>query len=94
MNPNEHARSYQNFTLLTAVAAGNEWTTADVNKLKSMRDAGISVAEIAQTVGRTFYAVQTYLSANGLTKARNTTPAPKVEACPSCFLVHRYDCEM
>jgi hypothetical protein len=80
MHPNEHARSYQNFTLLTAVAAGNEWTTADVNKLKS--------------IGRTFYAVQTYLSANGLTKARNTTPAPKVEACPSCFLVHRYECEM
>jgi hypothetical protein len=94
MHPNQHQVSYQNFTLLTAVAAGNEWTTADVNKLKSMRDAGVTVADIAQTLGRTFYAVQTYLSASGLTKARQTTPAPKVEACPSCFLVHRYECEM
>lgn len=94
MRPNEYQASYQNFTLLTAIAAGNEWTTADVNKLKSMREAGVSVSDIAQVLGRTYYAVQTYLSASGLTKARQTTPAPKVEACPSCFLVHQYECEM
>jgi hypothetical protein len=94
MHPNQHQVSYQNFTLLTAFSAGNEWTIAEVNKLKSMRDSGVSVAEIAQTLGRTYYAVQTFLGANGLTKARQTTPAPKVEACPSCFLTHSYECEM
>ena len=94
MNTKSHQVSYQNFTLLSAFSAGNEWTTAEVNKLKSMRDSGVSVADIAQVLGRTYYAVQTYLGANGLTKARQSAPAPKVEACPSCFLVHRYECEM
>jgi len=94
MNPNQHQSNYQTLTLITAVAAGNEWTIAEINKLKDLREAKMPVADIAKVLGRTFYAVQTYLGANGLTKARQTVPSPKVEACPKCFLVHSYECEM
>ena len=94
MNPTQHQVNYQNLSLLTAVAAGNEWTIAEINKLKELREAKVSVADIAKVLGRTFYAVQTYMGANGLTKARQTVPSPKVEACPKCFLVHSYECEM
>lgn len=91
---NEHAKAYQNFTLLTAVAAGNEWTIAEANKLKDMRDAGVAVSDAAMILGRTFYAVQTYLAANGLTKPRQTTPQTKpINACSNCNLTHSYECE-
>jgi hypothetical protein len=91
---NEHAKAYQNFTLLTAVAAGNEWTIAEANQLKDMRKAGIPVSQAAIILGRTFYAVQTYLAANGLTKAHKHPQTTKpIIACSNCNLIHTYECE-
>jgi hypothetical protein len=91
---NEYQHQYQNFTLLAAVSAGNEWTITEINKLKDLREANVSVTDIAIILGRTYYAVQTYLGANGLTKARKqTTPAPQIQACPQCWLT-KCDCEM
>lgn len=91
---NEHAKAYQNFTLLTAVAAGNEWTITESNKLRDMRKAGVPVSEAAIILGRTFYAVQTYLAANGLTKARKHPQTTKtITTCSNCNLTHAYVCE-
>ena len=94
MNAKQHQVAYQNYTLLTAVAAGNEWTIAEINKLKDMKVSGASIKEIAIALGRTFYSVQTQVSNSNITKPRKTTkPAATITACPKCFLVHTYQCE-
>jgi hypothetical protein len=94
MSKNIHQKAYQNFTLIAAVSTGNEWTNAETNKLKELRAANASVKDIAVILGRTFYAVQSFLSASQMTNARTTTPAPKLKVCSNCYLVHSYECEM
>lgn len=95
MNTKEHQVANQNFSLLTAVAAGNEWTIAEVNKLKDMKAAGKSVKQIAVELGRTYYSITTYISVMNLGKPRrNTKPQTKIEACSNCNLVHSYKCEV
>ena len=95
MDTKQHQVTNQIFTLLTARSAGNEWTIAEVNKLKQMRAAKVSVRDIAVALGRTYYAVTNALLENNLTTPRNNNkPSVKVEACPTCFLTHSYRCEM
>jgi hypothetical protein len=94
MNTKQHQVANQNFTLLTAIAARNEWTIAEVNKLKDMKAAGMSVKDIAVELGRTYYSINTYISVMGLGKPRrNSKPQQKIEACSICYLVHSYECE-
>lgn len=94
MKTNEHQIANQIFTLISAVNAKNEWTLEEISKMRAMKDAGISVRDIAVVLGRTYYSVSTALSVNNLTKANpRKSQTPKVEACPNCFLVHKYECE-
>jgi len=94
MSTKAHQKAYQNFTLIAAVSAGNEWTIAEINKLKDLRAANVSVKDIAVILGRTFYAVQSFLGTSDMTKVRKTKPTPKLEVCPKCYLVHSYECEI
>lgn len=93
MKTKEHQIANQIYTLLTATHAGNEWTIAEVNKLKDMKAAMVPVREIAIALGRTYYSVTNALLENNLTNTRANKPAAKIEACPNCFLVHKYECE-
>jgi len=94
MNTKQHQVANQNFTLLTAVSAGNEWTIAEVNKLKSMKSEGMSIKQIAVELGRSYYSISTYVSLMNLAKPRrNAKPQIKIESCSNCNLVHSYECE-
>lgn len=75
-------------TLETARHSGVDWTNAEVRLLASKHAAGLSVTQIAADLQRTYYAVQTRLQLEGLTKPRQAAPAATQAACPRCWLIH------
>lgn len=84
----------QTLTLATAQSTGNEWSTSETTTLKLMKLQGASIAEIAVTLGRTYYAVSTRLGVTGLAtpRPRAIKPAKVETACDACWLIHRGEC--
>jgi hypothetical protein len=94
---NTHSKVHQNHTLLTAIHAGSEWTHAELATMAALKEAGSKVAEIAETLGRSYYAVTCKLNAAGLTTPQRNPRAAKEEPsygelCQSCFLIHQGEC--
>lgn len=99
---NQYTEEYQNIALLTAVAAGEYWSFNDINDMRELKKANVSNLEIAQLLGRSYYAVCTKLSLVGLDgdvsvmfgNRRNNEPNNYGTACSECFIFHNevYDC--
>jgi hypothetical protein len=99
---NDYTKEYQNIALMTAVAAGEYWSYTEVNDMRELKKANVSNLEIAQLLGRSYYAICTKLSLVGLDgdisvvigDRRNSTPVSYVTACSECFILHNemYDC--
>lgn len=94
---NEYTKEYQNITLMTAVAANEYWSINDVNTLRELKKANISNIEIAQALGRSYFAVSTKFSLIGLDgdisvmfghRSRNAAPVSYGEVCEKCFCFH------
>jgi hypothetical protein len=82
----------QALTLITAIAVGNEWTSTELNHLRSLKAQGATVAEIALALGRSYYGVSTKLTEAGMTKPRATKPVAAEVACDACWLIHNGEC--
>lgn len=79
-------------TLAGASRIGTEWELREINRLRDMRAQGLSVTEMARRLNRTYFAVTTQLSLQGLTKPRVRRMEVLETACPRCYLVHRGEC--
>jgi hypothetical protein len=96
---NTHSKVYQNQTLITAIHAGSEWTHAELSTMAALKEAGSKVTEIAEILGRSYYAVTCKLNAAGLTTPQRN-PNPRAakeepsygELCHDCFLIHQGEC--
>lgn len=79
----------QSFTLATAVNLGSEWTIAETRTLETLKAGNMSIKDMAQQLGRSYYSISTKLIDLGLARTnRNSAPEPvKVPACPNCFTV-------
>ena len=86
-------KSAQSLSLETAIKAGEEWSMAEVDHLKTLRAQGVTYYAIAQLMNRTVYSVTTMARVMGIAKERAVKQTPKVIACSKCFLVHTYECE-
>lgn len=94
MNVNVNEK-YQTVSLSTAVATGEYWSINDINDLRAMKAAKMTVVEIARALGRTYYSVSTKLTQLGLTKKQSRTRQRKVNnvytnklpVCDKCFLL-------
>jgi hypothetical protein len=82
----------QALTLVTAIAVGNEWTSAELNQLRAMKAEGATVADIALAIGRSYYGVSSKLTEAGMTKPRESKPVAAEVACDACWLIHRGEC--
>lgn len=79
---NKSSRAAQARTLPKAIARGEEWTPAELEVVIEHTEA--TAEEIANTLGRTLYAVQTcrYLLAKGVVPGggvRHSTPASRAQ---------------
>lgn len=96
MKTAEYTKAYQNIALLTAVAAGEYWTINDVIDMRELKRANVSNLEIAQLLGRSYYAVSSKLHLVGmdgdvseiLGARRNRVPNDYGTACSECFVFH------
>lgn len=75
-----------------ATRTGTEWSVAEITRLRDLRAAGHSIADIALALNRTYYAVSTMLQLTGLATPRATKPVVRPAACTACHLVHRGEC--
>ena len=78
-------REAQGFSLATAVNLNEEWTLVEIRTMETLRAAKVSIKDIAKQLGRSYYSVSNKLATSGLTKTRNTPPAPKAVVCETCF---------
>lgn len=95
MKTKEYNEVYQNLTLITAIAAGEYWSINDITDLRDLKKANVSNLEIAQLLGRSYYAVCTKISLIGLegdvavtVGTRAKTPNYYGEVCTDCFIFH------
>jgi len=79
-------RQAQGFSLATAVNLNEEWSHTEILRMEALRETQMSISDIAKELGRSYYAVSNKLATSGLTKTRNTPPAPKAVVCQSCFV--------
>jgi hypothetical protein len=92
---NQWTKVQQNLSLISATKLGDEWLSEEMVKLTLMKEAGVSIAEIAEVLNRSYYAVATRLQAVGLSTPRQSKPAAKIElpaSCARCFTIHRGEC--
>lgn len=78
----------------TARHYADEWTSADDAKLTQLRSHGITLADCATRLGRTYYAVSTRVQLLGLSQPRSTPVRTNAgpTACPACWLIHTAEC--
>ena len=78
-------RQAQGFSLANAVNLNEEWTSGEIRRMEHLRETQMSISDIAKELGRSYYSVSNKLATSGLTKTRNTQPAPKAVVCETCF---------
>ncbi len=80
-------------TLPAANHHADEWTSRDDSLLIQLRSHGLSIAEIARRLGRTYYAVSTRSQVLGIAQPRAAVQAHTgPTACAACWLVHAGEC--
>lgn len=80
----------QAISLETSVKSGEEWSLNEVQTLQAHRTNGLTYFAIAKAMGRSVYSVTTMARVMGIARTRAQKPAPKVQACEKCWLVHSY----
>lgn len=85
MQTQEWNRNAQSFTLSTAINLNEEWSHTEILRMEALRETQMSIRDIAKELGRSYYSVSNKLATVGLTKSRNTTPAPKAVVCQTCY---------
>lgn len=98
---NAHNEKYQTIALLTAVAANEYWSINDINLLRALKRDKVSNLEIAQALGRSYYAVSTKFMLVGMdgdvsvmfgNRSRNSAPVSYGDPCSECFIFHKGAC--
>ena len=87
MNTMEWTRGAQNYTLVTATRANEEWLHADIKSLETLKSCGASISDIAVKLNRSYYSVSSKLIELGLANTHKRSNAPKIEIsiCSVCF---------
>lgn len=87
MNTMEWTKEAQNFTLVTATRANEEWLHSDLRSLETLKGLGKSIREIAVELNRSYYSVSSKLIELGLANVHKKSNSPKIEVsiCSICF---------
>jgi len=87
MNAMEWTREAQNFTLVTATRANEEWLHSDIRALETLKGFGKSIREIAVELNRSYYSVSSKLIELGLSNVhkRSNSLKTQVSICSVCF---------
>ena len=96
MKTNESTKVHQNLSLVTAIEAGKYWSVNEIMDLRELKSANASNLEIAQILGRSYYAISSKFNVVGMDgdasvmigRRRNAAPASYGTACESCFTYH------
>lgn len=88
----KYAVAVQNASIEQAVQNGAEWTGRELTILSELRAANVPVAEIAEQLRRSYYAVASKIQAAGLAQRTRQGKIEVIEVCPQCWLDHAGDC--
>ena len=88
-----HAQTAQFETIVAnAKRNGTEWSIGEIDQLRTLRESGMAIKEIAIRLDRTYYSVATELQLAGLAKARTPRHIPIQGVCSECRMIHAGEC--